>query len=176
PTLFRSKLPSAVHARIVRWALKFQQDPTSPGINYETIKAARDPNLRSVRIDQDWRGIVFKPSQGDLYILLHVDHHDEAYRWAERRKMAVNPVTGALQIISLEAVEAPETISDLTQTGVQHAEPIPPSIAPLFATVSDEALIQLGTPPELIPLVRRIGKESELDAIQPQLPVEAYEG
>jgi len=171
-----AKLPSAVHARVVRWALKFQQDPTSPGINYETIKAARDPNLRSVRIDQDWRGIVFKPSLGDLYILLHVDHHDEAYRWAERRKMAVNPATGALQIISLEAVEAAETITDLTQTGVQHAEPIPPSIAPLFTAVSDEALIQLGTPPELIPLVRRIGKESELDAIQPQLPVEAYEG
>ena len=61
-----AKLPSAVHARVVRWALKFQQDPTSPGINYETIKAARDPNLRSVRIDQDWRGIVFKPSLGDL--------------------------------------------------------------------------------------------------------------
>src|SRR5690606_38940359 len=107
------KLPSAVHARIVKWALKFQQDPMSPGINYETIKAARDPNLRSVRIDQDWRGIVFKPDKGDLYILLHVDHHDEAYRWAERRKMAVNPVTGALQLVSLEAVEAlePEAVA-----------------------------------------------------------------
>lgn len=99
------KLPSAVHARIVKWALKFQQDPKSPGINYETIRGARDPNLRSVRIDQDWRGIVFKPEKGDLYILLHVDHHDDAYRWAERRKMAVNPVTGALQLVSLEAGE-----------------------------------------------------------------------
>ena len=101
------KLPSSVHVRIVKWALKFQQDPMSPGINYETIRGARDPNIRSVRIDQDWRGIVFKPEQGDLYILLHVDHHDDAYRWAERRKMAVNPVTGALQMVSLEAIESP---------------------------------------------------------------------
>lgn len=173
------KLPSAVHARIVKWALKFQQDPMSPGINYETIKAARDPNLRSIRIDQDWRGIVFKPDRGDLYILLHVDHHDDAYRWAERRKMAVNPVTGALQLVSLEAVEgmdegradapapgAPSTIGGAAEPGA----------GPLFSDVSDEALVQLGTPVELLPLVRRVRNEQELDAIQPHLPVEAYEG
>lgn len=167
------KLPSAVHARIVKWALKFQQDPMSPGINYETIKAARDPNLRSVRIDQDWRGIVFKPEQGDLYILLHVDHHDDAYRWAERRKMAVNPVTGALQLVSLEAVEELNTES----AGVEHiAVEKLAEREPLFAGLSDEALVQLGTPEELVPLVRRVGSETELDEIQAQLPVEAYEG
>ncbi|WP_132999427.1 UvrD-helicase domain-containing protein [Luteimonas arsenica] len=170
------KLPSAVHARIVKWALKFQQDPMSPGINYETIKAARDPNLRSVRIDQDWRGIVFKPDKGDLYILLHVDHHDEAYRWAERRKMAVNPVTGALQLVSLEAVEALEPAAE-TVVGVSSGEiRAEPRAEPLFAGVSDEALVQLGTPVELLPLVRRVCSEPELDGIQAQLPVEAYEG
>ncbi len=177
------KLPSAVHARIVKWALKFQQDPMSPGINYETIKAARDPNLRSVRIDQDWRGIVFKPDKGDLYILLHVDHHDEAYRWAERRKMAVNPVTGALQLVSLEAVEAlePESVaSEPAAEPVVGASPgevrAEPRVVPLFAGVSDEALVQLGTPVELLPFVRRVRSEPELDGIQAQLPVEAYEG
>ena len=171
-----SKLPSAIHARVVRWALKFQQNPTSPGINYEKIKAARDPNLRSVRIDQDWRGIVFKPSAGDLYILLHVDHHDEAYRWAERRKMAVNPATGALQIISLEAVESPDTTLDVERAEAQPNAPISPPRAPMFGAVSDEALIQLGTPPDLVPMVRQIASERELDSRQGLLPVEAYEG
>lgn len=170
------KLPSAMHARIVKWALKFQQDPISPGINYETIKAARDPNLRSVRIDQDWRGIVFKPDQGDLYILLHVDHHDEAYRWAERRKMAVNPVTGALQLVTMEAVEAPPAEPDSDTEERREAVKQSPAAEPLFADVSDEALVQLGTPVELVPLVRRIGSEAELDAVQDRLPVEAYEG
>lgn len=173
------KLPSAVHARIVKWALKFQQDPMSPGINYETIKAARDPNLRSVRIDQDWRGIVFKPDKGDLYILLHVDHHDDAYRWAERRKMAVNPVTGALQLVSLEAVEALEPESKPSDTVAEAAVGVSSDeapVEPLFGGLSDEALVQLGTPVELLPLVRRVRSEPELDAIQVQLPVEAYEG
>lgn len=170
------KLPPAVYAKIVKWAQKFQQDPMSPGINYETIKAARDPNLRSIRIDQDWRGIVFKPDRGDLYILLHVDHHDEAYQWAERRKMAINPVTGALQIVNLESVESVTTDT---------AEPVPERDAsevavvtrePIFAAISDNALIQLGTPEEMLPLIRRIRSEQELDAIQVTLPVEAYEG
>ena len=171
------KLPSAVHARIVKWALKFQQDPMSPGINYETIKAARDPNLRSVRIDQDWRGIVFKPEQGDLYILLHVDHHDDAYRWAERRKMAVNPVTGALQLVNLEAIEAPLAVNgEPSATADADAAGSVASCDPLFEELSDEALVQLGTPVELLSLVRRIKDERDLDAIQAQLPIEAYEG
>ena len=70
---------------------------------------ARDPNLRSVRIDQDWRGIIFKPVQDDVYVLLHVAHHDEAYRWAEHRKLAINPVTGAMQLVILQdVVETPQ--------------------------------------------------------------------
>jgi hypothetical protein len=170
------KLPSAMHARIVKWALKFQQDPTAVGINYETIKGARDSNLRSVRIDQDWRGIVFKPELGDIYILLHVDHHDEAYRWAERRKIAVNPATGALQIVSLESV------SELPPTeGAPHAIQVEVPAAnevtePLFESVTDEQLVQLGTPVELLPLVRRMSGERDLDAAQASLPLEAYEG
>ena len=162
------KLPSAMHARIVKWALKFQQDPTAPGINYETIKGARDGNLRSVRIDQDWRGIVFKPEQGDVYILLHVDHHDAAYRWAERRQMAVNPATGALQMINLEQVDA---------TPMDAAPPVTSATdrIALFDSVTDEQLVQLGTPMEMIPLVRRMCEERDLDAAQSALPLEAYE-
>lgn len=173
------KLPSAAHARIVKWALKFQQDPMSPGINYEAIRAARDPSLRSVRIDQDWRGIVFKPERGDLYILLHVDHHDDAYRWAERRKMAINPITGAMQLVNFESVDAAEATEAPTNDSASIDTPsLTQADAPdrLFAALSDEALVQLGTPPELVPAVRRVASEAELDALQAQLPVEAYEG
>ena len=171
------RLPSAVQSRVTRWMLKFQQDPASNGINYETIKAARDPNLRSVRIDQDWRGVVFKPEKGDLYILLHVDHHDDAYRWAERRKLAVNPVTGALQVLNLETVDVGEPAKKRVSP-VPLVGEIPASSerVPLFGHIADEELVRLGTPPEMIPAVRRIQNEADLDAAQASLPVEAYEG
>jgi hypothetical protein len=170
------KLPSAMHARIVKWALKFQQDPTAVGINYETIKGARDSNLRSVRIDQDWRGIVFKPESGDIYILLHVDHHDEAYRWAERRKMAINPATGALQIVNLESVDELPSMASSPPAEQAEAPVAHEAATPLFASVTDEQLIQLGTPVDMLPLVRQMRDEQDLDAAQPLLPLEAYEG
>ena len=99
-----AKLPASVQSKVMKWAIQFQSDPTSPGINYEKINGARDPNLKSVRLDRDWRGIVFKPYSGDVYVLLYVDHHDDAYRWAENRKLAINPVTGAMQLVILESV------------------------------------------------------------------------
>jgi hypothetical protein len=102
-----AKLPSTVQGRVLKWALRFQTDPTATGINYEVIRSARDRNLKSVRIDQDWRGIVFKPPAGDVYVLMYVDHHDDAYRWAEGRRIAVNPVTGALQVFAVESVVEP---------------------------------------------------------------------
>jgi mRNA-degrading endonuclease RelE of RelBE toxin-antitoxin system len=102
-----SKLPSSTQSKVLKWALKFQSDPTSNAINYETIKAARDKNLRSVRIDQEWRGIVFKPNQGDVYVLMYVDRHDAAYHWAEGRRVAINPVTGAMQVFAVESIFEP---------------------------------------------------------------------
>jgi mRNA-degrading endonuclease RelE of RelBE toxin-antitoxin system len=167
-----SKLPSSIQTKVLKWALKFQSDPTANGINYETIKAARDKNLRSVRIDQDWRGIVFKPDKGDVYVLMYVDKHDDAYRWAESRRVAINPVTGALQLFAVERAE--ETPESATHSVTAKA---PTAVAaPLYSSLTDAELLSIGTPEEMIPQVRNIRSEEELDAMQDRLPVEAYEG
>lgn len=171
-----SKLPSNVHTKVLKWAILFQTDPKSPGINYEKIHAARDPNLKSVRIDQDWRGIVFKPESGDVYVLLYVDHHDDAYRWAERRKLAINPVTGAMQIVLVqEVVVAAEDLPKDVHAAYQVTGPsvIQP---PVYAGLSDHELMSLGVPEDWLDRIRIIQSESELDALQASLPVEAYEG
>src|SRR5262249_3594020 len=96
----------------------------------------------------------------------------------ERRKLAVNPATGAIQIVNLEAVEAlPDTVPVAApgrpQATKAHAGVVSPP--PLFAHISDEQLQQLGTPTELITLVRSIASEADLDAAQAVLPIEAYE-
>ncbi len=167
-----SKLPSAIQSKVLKWALKFQSDPTASSINYETIKGARDKNLRSVRSDQDWRGIVFKPDKGDVYVLMYVDKHDDAYHWAETRRVAINPVTGAMQLFAVErAEEAPE--AEVAQPAAIEAAASPTR---LYATLSDAELLSIGTPEELIHQVRNIRSEEELDAMQEGLPVEAYEG
>jgi hypothetical protein len=176
-----SKLPNQIQGKVLKWALEFQSNPTAPGINYETIKAAREKSLRSIRIDRDWRGIVFKPDKGDVYVLMYVDRHDEAYRWAESRRLAINPVTGALQVFATENVVEPALAEARRLTGdaprsESGSTVKPPAPALLYAHLSDEELLSIGTPVELVPQVRSLQSDVELDAIQPFLPVEAYEG
>lgn len=174
-------LAAAVQGKVLKWALRFQSDPTASGINYEPINGARDRNLKSVRIDQDWRGIVFKPPAGDVYVLMYVDHHDDAYRWAEGRRVAVNPTTGALQVFAVESLVEPALeqarLTAVPRPGVElQAQPSEQAQTPMFAALSDADLLSIGTPEELLGQVRSIRTEFELDAVQDLLPVEAYEG
>lgn len=172
-----SKLPSSVHSKVMKWAIQFQSDPTSPGINYENINGARDSNLKSVRLDREWRGIVFKPSSGDVYVLLYVDHHDDAYRWAENRKLAINPVTGAMQLVVVESVAAVEpTRARPTQAARAVQEQKADVQPPLFVGFEDRELLSLGVPEEMLAEVRQLTSEPQLDALQGRLPVEGYEG
>jgi superfamily I DNA/RNA helicase len=176
-------LTPAVQGKVLKWALRFQSDPTSNGINYEPINAARDKNLKSVRIDQDWRGIVFKPPAGDVYVLMYVDHHDAAYKWAEGRRVAVNPTTGALQVFAVESLVEPaleqaryEVVQPLAEKQAVLKPELSTRTSTLFAELSDQDLLSIGTPTELLAQVRSIQSEIELDALQKYLPVEAYEG
>ncbi len=176
-------LSSAVQGKVLKWALRFQSDPASNGINYEPIKQARDKNLKSVRIDQDWRGIVFKPPAGDVYVLMYVDRHDAAYKWAEGRRIAVNPTTGALQVFAVESLVEPALAE--VRSAVIEASPKKPSapaaqspakVPAIYADLSDQELLSIGTPQELLAQVRSIRSDAELDALQTYLPIEAYEG
>lgn len=169
-----AKLPVNVHTKVMKWAILFQTDPKSPSINYENINGARDANLKSVRLDKDWRGIVFKPNTGDVYVLLYVDHHDDAYRWAENRKLTINPVTGAMQMVMVmvESVvqQADSPAADVVAQSKGAEEQA------LYAGLSDRELMSIGVPEESLASVRSIATEEQLDALQAALPLEAYEG
>ncbi|WP_297729212.1 UvrD-helicase domain-containing protein, partial [Limnohabitans sp. Rim8] len=172
-----SKLPSGVQSRVMKWAILFQSNPKSPSINYENIHAATDANMKSVRIDGDWRGIVFKPDRGDVYVLLHVNKHDEAYRWAERRKLIINPVTGAMQMIQVEeaAALAESLVESKSKLSDEPAASLADKSKPYAEGVSDHDLMALGVPPDLLGRIKVLRSEVELDSLQSELPVEAYE-
>ncbi len=80
-----AKIPRAQQKKVNRFLRKFREDPTSSSINYESISSFSDPNLRTVRIDQAYRAIVLKPEKGNVYVLLWVDHNDEAMAWARTK-------------------------------------------------------------------------------------------
>lgn len=159
-----SKLPKKVQNKTSDFLTLFQENPRSSGINYETIHAVKDKNLRSVRIGDDYRGIVCKPETGNVYMLLWIDHHDEAYAWAKKRACKVNPETGAIQVIT--SIDAPpETDSQQPQA----------TETKLFGRVRDRELLKLGLPEEYLETVRSIRTEKDLDAVAPNIPEEVLD-
>src|SRR2546425_13302031 len=94
-----ARLPATVQGKVLKWAIRFQTDPTASGFNYEKIRAARDPHLRSVRIDGDWRGLVFVPPRRAQYIFPDADHPYEACHLAENRKLTINPISWGIHVV-----------------------------------------------------------------------------
>ncbi|MGA1875625.1 MAG: UvrD-helicase domain-containing protein [bacterium] len=161
-----SKIPRKQQGKVLEFVNKFRSDPGSPGINYEKIQQARDQNLRSVRIDQSYRGIVLKPETGNVYVLLWVDHHDEAYTWSKNKLYHIHPDTGSLQVIDTEETEAARN-TQLDGSSAQDTA--------LFAGIRDRHLLRLGVPEILLPLVRSLKTEEDLDRVAEYFPQEAYE-
>src|SRR5215207_1437016 len=76
-----------------------QLDPASPGMQFHRLDKAKDPNFWSVRVSRDIRLIVHKTESSLL--LCYVGHHDDAYQWAERRRLETHPTTGAAQLVEI---------------------------------------------------------------------------
>ena len=161
-----ANLPKKTQNKALSFVSKFRQDPTRTGINYEKIQDAVNPAYRSVRIDDSYRGIVLKPDQDNVYLLLWVDTHDKAYAWARRKKCAVHPDTGSLQVF-----DAQEGVEGRADEGTQ----APEEISGLYDVVRDRQLIKLGVPEEMLPRIHQIKSQGELDTLVDSLPLEAYE-
>src|SRR5271156_5614369 len=74
-------------------AFDLQINPANPGMSFHKLDKAKDKSFWSVRVSRDIRLIVHRTDKSLL--LCFVGHHDNAYAWAERRKIETHPVTGA---------------------------------------------------------------------------------
>ena len=156
-----------------------QTEPDRPGLQYHRIDKAKDPNFWSVRVSRDIRIIVHKVA-GSL-LIAYVGHHDDAYHWAERRRIETHPKTGALQIVEIrERVE--EVMTRLPpQHTFQFGEPIEVPLAPaksadtpLFTKLSRDDLLSVGVPEDWIADVQAADDDGFL-ALADHLPAEAAE-
>lgn len=175
-TAFAS-IPRQRQNKVVNFINKFRNNPTSPGINYEKVINAFDPNIRSVRIDDTYRGIVLKPKNSNVYLLLWVDHHDDAYKWAVRKKCIINSQTGSIQVFDVEeSTEGIQHNEVVNQNRVDAIEPQQVKVkGPIFKDISDGILIKVGVPEETLATVRKIYSVSDLDKNINLLPPDAYE-
>ena len=88
-----------------------QMDPAGNGLQLHRIDNSKDPNFWSARVNRDIRLIVHKT--GESLLVAYVSHHDDAYAWAQRRRIEAHPRTGAVQIVEVrervEEVAPPST-------------------------------------------------------------------
>lgn len=144
-----------------------QVNPANPGFSFHKLDRAKDKNFWSVRVSKDLRLIVHR-TPGSL-LVCYVDHHDQAYLWAERRKLQVHPKTGAAQMVEIqeviEEVVVPVYVSESQPTPAQEG---------LFAGRTDDELLRYGVPAEWLERVREVDEDGLL-LLTDHLPSEAAE-
>src|SRR5438093_11335412 len=116
-------------------AFDLQLNPVNPGMSFHKLDKAKDKNFWSVRVDRDIRLIVHRSNSSLL--LCYVGHHDDAYDWAERRKLETHPKTGAAQLVEIR-----ETVKEIVVPVYVQAEmPLVPPLSsvglPIFAHLTD---------------------------------------
>ncbi|MBE0437540.1 MAG: hypothetical protein IBX56_17275 [Methylomicrobium sp.] len=162
-----AQIPKAKQKKVMEFVAKFRYNPMASGINYEKINDARDQNFRSVRIDQDYRGIILKPAQGNVYILLWADKHDDAYDWARSHRCHIHPQTGTLQLVQIVQGDQPEVESSQV--------PAAANTTPRLFDLSDDTLLSLGVPAEDLPRIKDLTSVEDLESVEKTLPIEAFE-
>lgn len=158
-------LPRNVQQDVRNFQRKFRDNSISSAIHLEPITQFRDSSLRSARVNQAYRAILGSLGQ-DNFVLLYVDKHDVAYDWAKNKKFQWNEHTQSCQIIpiSIEQVApvATQPMSDDSSDSV-------------WADITDEQLLSIGVPEDLIALTRSITGIDDLERTEANLPQDAFE-
>ena len=137
-----------------------------PGLKLETLRRARDPHIRTIRIDQATRGVLLAPDSGDTYVLLRVMPHDKAIDWAVKQKLSVNPVTRAVEIRDIVMLD------ELTPA-YERIAPAPDQR--LFAKVSDGDMAALGIDGTTLRQARVLTGPEQLEVFAPFFPQDQRE-
>lgn len=145
-------------------------DPKGSGLSLERLTRAGSDNIWSARVSRDLRIIMRRDGEDNL--LAYVGHHDEAYAWAERRKIVPHERTGAMQIVELveqrEEV-APPVFTDRSGERQERTWAIQP-----FWALTDDQMLDVGVPRDWLDPVRAMAQE-EVESLFDRLPAEAAE-
>ena len=151
-----------------------QENPSARGLRFHRIESSKDPHFWSIRVNQDIRVIVHKTENS--FLICYVNHHDVAYKWAERRRIETHPKTGVAQIVEvrekIEEIESPYfTKMDSLEYGVADS-PGQAYLPSPFSKLSEQALLGVGVPEDWVVDIRRASEDDFLD-IAEHLPAEA---
>ena len=162
-----AKLTGDEQKAVKTTAFDLQMNPGNPGHNFHKIDRAQDKNFWSVRVNRDIRLIVHR-SRSSL-LLCYVAHHDDAYKWGEKRRLENHPKTGAAQLVEIR-----ERVEEVRIPRYVNVEATSPTKPLLFDNIDDDQLLGYGVPSEWLADVKSADEDSILE-LADHLPAEASE-
>ena len=162
-----ARLPNEQQKAAKTTAFDLQTSLAHPGLSLHRLTGTSDPNFWSARVNLDLRIILHRA--GENVVLCYVGRHDDAYQWAERRKLETHPTTGAAQLVELR-----EVVQEIPVPVYVEAEVQAPPKPLLFTHLLDDQLLGYGVPVEWLAEVRAADEDSVLD-LADHLPSEAAE-
>ena len=161
------RLPNDQQRAAKTTAFDLQTNLAHPSLSLHRVTGAKDPDFWSARVNRDLRIILHRA--GENVVLCYVDSHDDAYRWAERRRLETHPTTGAAQLVELR-----EVVQEIPVPVYVEAEIQAPPKPLIFAELPDDQLLGYGVPLEWLEDVKASNEDSVLDLAE-HLPTEAAE-
>src|SRR4051795_9672203 len=128
-----SKLEPAIRAKAYSFLEKLNENDALPGLHIEPIQNSLDSRVRTGRVDQGYRAVLFQlttPKSID-YVLHGIWQHDDAIAVAKKVRLTLNPISGVPEIIESGegATAAPPTVA----TQPEPAAPVEPAHKMLLA-------------------------------------------
>jgi AAA domain len=142
PTIVMTKLASKLDASVRKKAFAFLEklsdNDASPGLHIEPITNSADTRVRTGRVDQFYRAILFKipTTQDTTYVFHGIWPHDDAIAIAKKTVLSLNPVNGVAEIRVVEPEPSP------VPTPLPAPAPLPqPSPGPAPVTPARQPLL-----------------------------------
>jgi hypothetical protein len=133
PTIIMSKPASKLEPSLKKKAYAFLEklgeDDTSPGLHIEPIANSADDKVRTGRVDQSYRAVLFRVTVGKgepMYVFYGIWPHDDAIAVAKKTRLTVNPVNGVTEIT---------TVTQVAETAPARPGPQAPAVVPLLASL-----------------------------------------
>lgn len=112
-SMSKQQLDGSIRKKVYDLMEKLQADPKTSGLHIEPIKNAADPRIRSARVNDQFRALLFKLTDGDNinYIYVGTWPHDKAYEEARTLRLKRNPINGVTSVVRIEPEEVAEPAS-----------------------------------------------------------------
>lgn len=127
----KDKLDNSVKPLVMTFLEKLQEDDTAPGLHIEPLKNVADPRVRTGRVNNMWRAVLFRLETGSTptYVYYGTWTHDKANDIAGRSTLQMNPVFGIPEIIEQTKPEpqptAPHQTASVALQTNPHADTMP---------------------------------------------------